>query len=455
MSSDDTIAAISTPIGVGGIGIVRLSGDRAVAIVDSIFKPASGKSLKNLPFHRLYHGFIIEPWTHEALDEVLVSAMKAPCTYTREDVVEINCHGGPLPLRRVLELVLKSGARLAEPGEFTKRAFLNGRIDLAQAEAVCDLIKAKTELGRKAAMEQLDGRLSSKIEALKDKIINLTAWIEAYIDFPEDDIELATMEQLQDEAISVRQGIEALLAHAREGKIIREGVKTAIIGRPNVGKSSLLNALLGQDRAIVTELPGTTRDIIEDFINIQGVTFRILDTAGIRKSSNMVEIEGINRSLKAMQQADLILLVLDQSEPFHETEMSILQNNQNVIIVLNKVDLPTKLDTHAISSTCIQVSVSATQDKGIDTLKQAMVSHVLGHGIETGHLLVTNVRHIHALEQAALSLEKFLNSLSQKAYPEFLALELRDTLNALDDIIGATTPEDILNRIFRDFCIGK
>jgi len=455
MPSDETIAAISTPIGAGGIGIVRLSGERAVAIVDCIFKATSGKPLKNLLSHRLYHGIIVEPLTQEAIDQVLVSVMKAPRTYTREDVVEINCHGGPLVLRRVLELVLKSGARLAEPGEFTKRAFLNGRIDLAQAEAVCDLITAKTELGRKAAMEQLDGRLSSKIQALKDRVINLTAWIEAYIDFPEEDIELAAMEQFQAEAISVRQGINAILEHAREGRIIREGVKTAIIGRPNVGKSSLLNALLGQDRAIVTELPGTTRDIIEDSINIQGIPFRILDTAGIRESSNMVEIEGINRSLKAMQQADLILLVLDQSEPVHETETSILQNNQNIILVLNKVDLPTRLDKQAIPSTFTQVPVSSTQEKGIETLKQTMVNHVLGHGIEAGHLLVTNVRHIQALEQAAMSLEKFLNSLSQKSFPEFLALDLRDTLNALGDIVGVTTPEDILNRIFRDFCIGK
>lgn len=455
MFTEDTIAAISTPIGQGGIGIVRLSGDRAVSIAAPLFKASSGKGLESLPSHRISHGFIVDPLTDDILDEVLVSVMKAPYTYTREDVVEINCHGGPMPLKRVLELVLKSGARMAEAGEFTKRAFLNGRIDLTQAEAVCDLIQAKTELGHKAAMEQLEGRLSQKIETLKDRVINITAWVEAYIDFPEEDIEIAAVDQLHSEALSISQYIKSILSHAKEGRIIREGVKTAIVGMPNVGKSSLLNALLGQDRAIVTEIPGTTRDVIEDSLNIKGIPFRVLDTAGIRTSSHAVEIEGINRSFKAMNQADLILLVIDRSRPVDETETAILQDRKNLIVVLNKIDLPLKVDTKVIPSHLTQISVSATQEKGLNALKEAMVNHVLGHGIETSHLLVTNIRHILALEKALSSLENFMNSIMQKAYPEFLALELRDALNALGEILGPTTPEDILNRIFRDFCIGK
>ena len=455
MFSEDTIAAISTLIGHGGIGIVRLSGDRAITIVAPLFRASSGKGLECLPSHRITHGFIVDPITGELLDEVLVSVMKAPFTYTREDVVEINCHGGPMPLKRVFELVIKSGARIAEAGEFTKRAFLNGRIDLTQAEAVCDLIQARTELGHKAAMEQLEGRLSKTIEALRDRIINLTAWVEAYIDFPEEDIEIATGEQLNTEATKIIRDIKYLLASAKEGKIIREGVKTAIVGRPNVGKSSLLNAFLGQDRAIVSEFPGTTRDVIEDSLNIQGVPFRILDTAGLRTSPNMVEIEGINRSFKAMNQADLILLVLDQSQPIHETETVILQSRKNLIVVLNKIDLPSKIDAQIIPSNLAKIPVSATQQKGLNNLKEAMVNHIFGHGIETSHLMVTNVRHIIALEKSISSLENFLHSLAQKTFPEFLSLELRDTLNALGEILGPTTPDDILNLIFRDFCIGK
>src|SRR4030067_948958 len=344
MPFDDTIAAISTPLGHSGIGIVRLSGKDAIKIADKIFLSPKNKTLKQIPSHRIIYGHIINS-NKEIIDEALISVMRSPHTYTKEDVVEINCHGGPVPLRRILELVLKNGARLAEPGEFTRRAFLNGRIDLAQAEAVLDVINAMTEQSQKTAVEQLRGGLSKKIEAIKEKLIELTAFVEAYIDFPEEDIEPMSLTGMKERALKIQQSLRELIESSHYGMILREGLKTAIIGRPNVGKSSLLNALLEQDRAIVTEVPGTTRDVIEDYLNIQGLPVKIMDTAGIREVEDMAEKEGGKRSLFAMKDADLALIVLDGSEELHNTDREPIENKnpQNTILVINKIDLPQKI----------------------------------------------------------------------------------------------------------------
>ncbi len=470
MFTDDTIAAISTPLGHSGIGIVRLSGKNAIEIADKIFVSPKKKTL-NKTSHKIIYGHIIDS-NREILDEVLVSVMYAPHTYTKEDVVEINCHGGPVSLRRILELVLKNGARLAEPGEFTQRAFLNGRIDLAQAEAVLDVINALTEQSQKTAIEQLRGGLSKKIETIREELIELTAYVEAYIDFPEEDIELPSLKEMKQRALKVQESLRELIAGAQYGRILREGLKTAIIGRPNVGKSSLLNALLEQDKAIVTEIPGTTRDVVEDYLNIQGLPIKIMDTAGIREVKDIAEKEGVKRSLRTMAEADLVLIVLDGSEDLHGTDLALIEksNPQNTILVINKIDLPQKL----IPLTPLHppllrgelkegeggfsrqtVRISALKGIGLDELKDKIFETAL-HGKavpDTG--IVTNVRHVQALEKALASINSFLKEVNKKTSPEFLSVELRETLDAVGEIIGVTTPEDILNRIFSNFCIGK
>ena len=346
MHSDDTIAAISTPIGRGGIGIVRLSGRDALKIADRIFISPKKKKISATPSHRIVYGHITEPSTGEIIDEVMVSIMKAPRTYTREDIVEINCHGGALPLRRVLELVIKNGARPAGPGEFTQRAFLNGRLDLAQAEAVLDVINAMTVQGQKAAVEQLRGGLSDKITAAREQLIELTAFVEAYIDFPDEDIESLSAKEMKERALQIRDSLRELIESSEYGVILREGLKVAITGRPNVGKSSLLNALLEHDRAIVTEIPGTTRDVIEDYLNIGGLPIRIMDTAGIRNVEDLAEKEGVRRSLMAMEEADMVLLILDGSSELHETDIELIgkSKTENTIFVINKSDLEQKIN---------------------------------------------------------------------------------------------------------------
>ncbi|MBI5049955.1 MAG: tRNA uridine-5-carboxymethylaminomethyl(34) synthesis GTPase MnmE [Nitrospirae bacterium] len=504
MHTDDTIAAIATPIGHGGIGIIRLSGRDAIKIADRIFHSPKGKSLKKSFSRRIFYGHIINPENNEIIDEVLVSIMHAPHTYTKEDIAEINCHGGPAPLRRVLELVLKNGARLAEPGEFTKRAFLNGRIDLAQAEAVLDVINAMTEQSGKAAVEQLSGGFSKKIEALRDKLVELTAIVEAYIDFPEDDTELSASD-IRKRASEIEQELKQLIDSSRHGIILREGLKTAIIGRPNVGKSSLLNALLERDRAIVTDLPGTTRDIIEEYLDINGLPIKIIDTAGIRKYRDIAEKEGVERSLRAMEGADLVLLVLDGSEELHDTDRELMEksNPAKTILVINKIDLPQKIDLknarQAIVSQWFKdenenvipakagiqtsspdliggtrtfehwvpgqarndkaeqkiVNISALKVTGLDELKGTIVETALHGKAAYTTTIVTNVRHVMALEKTYASMNSFMEGVNKNLSPEFLSVELRDALDAIGEIIGITTSEDILNKIFSNFCIGK
>ncbi len=455
MFSEDTIAAISTPTGYSGIGIVRLSGIDAIKISDKVFSSPKNMRLCNTPSHRIIYGHIFNPSDKEILDEVLVSIMKSPNTYTREDIVEINCHGGPVSLKRVLELLLDTGARLAEPGEFTKRAFLNGRIDLAQSEAVLDVINSLTEQGSRAAIEQLRGGLSDKIESIRGKLVNLTAIVEAYIDFPEEGIEPPAMKDLARTASDIRQELDHMIEQARYGRILREGLKTAIIGRPNVGKSSLLNALLEQDRVIVTETPGTTRDVIEEYLNINGVPVRIMDTAGIREAKNLAEIEGVKRSLRAMEEADLVLLLIDSSEELHDTDRELIKKSgaENTIMVINKTDLPSKVPMDSFP-TGTAVRISALKRTGLKELKSEITGKSLKAGQFNGKALVTNIRHLRALEKAHTSIISFITRLIDLP-PELLSVDLRDTLDALGEIVGVTTTEEILDRIFSNFCVGK
>ncbi|MBI5056457.1 MAG: tRNA uridine-5-carboxymethylaminomethyl(34) synthesis GTPase MnmE [Nitrospirae bacterium] len=462
MHTADTIAAISTPQGRGGIGIIRLSGRDAIKIVDRIFISPKKKKIKQTPSHWLLYGHIINPADKEIVDEALVSVMKAPNTYTKEDVVEVNCHGGPVPLRRILELVLSAGARLAEPGEFTQRAFLNGRLDLAQAEAVLDIINSLTEQSRKTAVAQLKGGLSKKIEAIREELIELTAFVEAHIDFPDEDIESPSLKDMKKRARNIQRSLQKLIESSRYGLVLREGLKTAIIGRPNVGKSSLLNALLEHDRAIVTEAPGTTRDVIEEYLNINGIPIRIMDTAGIRDVKDIAEKEGVKRSLRAMEDADLVLLVLDGSSKLHETDMELIGKTGpgNTIFVINKDDLPQKMDLNVGAGLKpahekIFVRISAKKETGLDELKNKIAETVLHGHAESSADVVTNIRHVHALKKALASIDSFITAAGQKTSPEFLSVELRDALDAVGEIIGVTTPDDILNRIFSNFCIGK
>jgi tRNA modification GTPase len=455
MYERDTICAVSTPPGEGGIGIIRISGKNAVTIASTIFRPCKNTPLVSAETHTLHYGHVVDPSTGEIVDETLVSIMHAPATYTREDVVEINCHGGMMPLQRTMALLIASGARLAEPGEFTKRAFLNNRIDLAQAEAVMDIIAAKTELSLRAAQEQLRGGLSAEIATLRDLLLSLTASVEAGIDFSEEDIEIGSA-RIVDTISLVLAGIDRLLASRTLGRIVRDGFATAIVGRPNVGKSSLLNALLRQDRAIVSEVPGTTRDVLEEYLNIAGVPLRIVDTAGIRHSHDVVEKEGVRRSLAAITSADIVLVVLDGSQPLTSEDHRVLDEVQgkNAIMVINKSDLPRKLKP--LERPVPQVSISCQTGKGLDSLRET-IADIVKQGTTSAreHAWAVNQRHQAALEQARESLHKAHETAQGGLSPEFIAMDLRGTLDSLGLIIGATYTEDILERIFRDFCIGK
>lgn len=463
MLNDDTIAAISTPLGEGGIGIVRLSGKDSLDIVDKIFLSPKNKRIKGLRSYQITYGYIIDPATGEKIDEVIVSVMKSPYSYTREDVVEINCHGGMIPLRKTLEVVLKQGARLAEPGEFTKRAFINGRIDLSQAEAVLDLIRAKTEESSRIAFEQLQGGLSEKITDLRDKLIGICAHVEAYIDFPEDEIEVKSDQTLLENLRNVRTELEALLKTYNEARFFREGLAIAIVGRPNVGKSSLLNTLLKKDRAIVTEIPGTTRDIIEEYLNIKGLPIRIMDTAGIRDVEDIAEKEGVRRSIKSIENADLVIAIFDRSESHHVEDLEIIEKikNKNIIVVFNKSDLPPILDKKIIISQLMPytsnfLDISALRGDGIEELKNKIFESCLKDWKEEREgVVVSNLRHKLAIEKASEAIGGAIRALIENYPLEIFALELREALDRLGEIVGVVTTDDILNRIFSEFCIGK
>lgn len=457
---EDTIAAISTPPGEGGIGIVRISGRDAVLIADKVFISSENKRLSEFRSHRITHGFVRDRNSNKRIDEVLVTVMRAPRTYTREDVVEINCHGGMQAVKAVMLLVLREGVRIAEPGEFTKRAFLNGRIDLSQAEAVIDVIRAKSDRAETLALSQLEGRLSIRISALRERLTELCAHIEAYIDFPEDEPETMDKSGMLETVDYVKGELKTLSSSYEEGRLFREGVSVAIVGKPNVGKSSLLNALLEKDRAIVTGMPGTTRDIIEDSLNIKGLPVRIMDTAGIRASHDLAEIEGVRRSLKAIDGADIVIAVLDASNCMDGADEELLERvrDKKTVYILNKTDIA-GAGSHEITGLSPLVGVSAKTGEGIGRLKEAIYSVCLAasgsKGVASEDLLITNLRHKQALDRAVHALEETRIGLETNLHLEFVAVSARESLDSLGEIIGAVTSDDILNRIFSDFCIGK
>lgn len=456
MSDPDTICAVSTPIGEGGIAIVRISGTRALEIAESVFRPKNKGGIEAARSHTLQYGQVTDPRTGEVVDEALVSIMRAPATYTREDVVEINCHGGMLPLWRTVRLLEDAGARQAEPGEFTRRAFLNGRIDLAQAEAVMDIIHAKTEQSLRAANEQLLGGLSRQVGILREKLVGIIAGVEAGIDFPDEDIETSPGTAVVSGLEELIAGIQNMLDEAIYGQVIREGFATAIVGRPNVGKSSLLNALLMQDRAIVTEIPGTTRDVLQEYLNIGGVPLRILDTAGIRHARDVVEREGIRRSVAAMRSADMILLLLDGSMPLTEEDRTVIAEaeGKTTVAVINKSDLPRRLEVPVWPK--VQVAVSCKTGGGIEQLRKTILELMQKGAVPPReHAWAVNQRHRLALEQSRQSLENALTAARSALSAEFVSLDMRVALDHLGLIIGATYTDDILERIFQDFCIGK
>lgn len=456
---DDIIAAISTPLGSGGIGIVRMSGTGCIALADTLFQ--GKKKLTQKATHTLSYGKIIDGKNGEVIDEVLVSVMKAPHTYTKEDIVEINCHGGFLVTQRVLQAVLVAGARLAEPGEFTKRGFLNGRIDLTQAEAIIDLIQSKTELSRQAAVNQLEGRLKIQVREMRNDVIDMIASIEAVIDYPEHDVEEETYDTMEKATKQLLQRMEKLLAGADRGKILREGLQTVIVGKPNVGKSSLLNWFLEEDRAIVTDIPGTTRDTVEEYINIDGIPIKIVDTAGIRETGDVVEKMGVEKSKTYAEQADLILMMLDASRPLEQEDKEILSfiQGKHTIVLLNKADLEQKL-SHAELEQYVSkkqiLSVSVKHNTGFDALIDAIKTMFFsGQTATADDALLGNTRHKTALFQAKEAMERCLVTIQTRMPEDFISMDLQDASHALGEITGDVTDEEIIDRIFTKFCLGK
>lgn len=462
MKFHDTIVAVATARGEAGIGIVRVSGDLALQIAAELFRSPRGVSPTRLSTHTLTYGHVIDTnASDDIIDEVLLGVMHAPKTYTGEDIVEFNCHGGIVTLTAVLDLVVKNGARVAEPGEFTKRAFLNGRLDLAQAEAVAELISSKTELSRKIAIEALAGKLSDTVNSLSDQLAGLLAEIEASIDFPDEDLDFMKVETQLETARVVQNDLTTLLNTADEGKIITEGVNVAILGKPNVGKSSLLNALVGTTRAIVTDIPGTTRDTVEETINVNGIPLKLVDTAGIRQTDDIVEQQGVERSKAVLDRSELLLLMFDASQPLNNADLELLQaaESTKAILILNKVDLPvvtpsTTLLVHAPQKRVIETVIP--EGKGLDALKSVICEELLGDEWVVGESpIVTNARHQEALRRASEGLGYAIESLENGMPPDLVAVDLRISLDGLGDIVGKTTTEDILDRIFSQFCVGK
>ena len=459
LALDDTIAAISTPIGEGGIGIVRLSGPEAKDILHKVFLPAGKQpgELHGFAFesHRFYYGHVVDVDASTVVDEVLAVLMCAPRTYTRQDVAEIHCHGGIVPLRRTLELVLRCGARLAQPGEFTLRAFVNGRIDLAQAEAVLDVVRAKTEVSLRIAMQQLDGRISDQVRKIRSRLVDGLAYLEASLDFPEDEIPPLDLRSLLEEA---KAQVEALLAQADQGLVYRQGVRTAITGRPNVGKSSLLNALLRTSRAIVTPIPGTTRDTLEETVNLRGIPLCLVDTAGITDSTDLIERLGIERSHQALQQADLVLLIIDGSEPLQAEDFEIadLVRNRSVVVVVNKSDLPAVADAGTILTDVPHVHLSALTGEGLNLLEEAIVETIFSGQVQTSDVpVISNPRHCEILRRARAQIAAAESSYHAHGAADWVAIDLTAAVSALGEITGETVSDDVLETIFSSFCIGK
>lgn len=457
----DTIAAISSAPGEGAIGIVRLSGDDALAIADKVYKLGQ-KKLSTQDSHTIHYGHIVDPKDGQEIDEVMVSVMREPKTFTREDIVEINTHGGIVATNRVLELVLREGATLAEPGEFTKRAFINGRIDLTQAEAVMDLIRAKTDRSMDLAVKQLDGKLSNLIENLRQDILNTLAQVEVNIDYPEyDDVEEMTLKLLGEKTTIIKNRIDGLLSTAKQGKILRDGISTAIVGRPNVGKSSLLNALLREEKAIVTDIEGTTRDTVEEYINIRGVPLKLVDTAGIRDTEDVVERIGVERSKKALMEAELVLLLLNQSEALTagDRELLALTQDHKRIIIMNKIDLPNQLLKEYLLEWVEEDEIIATSmmtQEGIDALEEKIADYFFsGQSGEKDATYVSNARHIALLEKASQSLDEVKNGIDMGMPVDLIQIDFTRAWEILGEIIGENAPDELLTQLFSQFCLGK
>ena len=457
----DTIAAISTAPGEGAIGIVRISGEDAIRIADVVYR-VKDKRLNEQASHTIHYGHIVDPKNDEVIDEVMVTVLRAPKTFTREDIVEINCHGGIVAINRILQLVLRMGARLAEPGEFTKRAFLNGRIDLSQAEAVMDLIRAKTDKSMQMAMRQLDGELSKLIQNLRQEILNTLAQVEVNIDYPEyDDVEEMTLQLLREKTEQVSRGIRALLNTASQGKILRDGLKTAIVGRPNVGKSSLLNVLLREEKAIVTDIAGTTRDTIEEYVNVRGVPLQLIDTAGIRETDDVVERIGVERSRKALNEADFVLLILNQSEELMDEDLRLLEQTKDFkrIILLNKTDLPTKIDMGKVKEFATDseiVTTSMLKKEGIDQLEEKIADYFFqGQMNERDATYLSNTRHIALLEKAEQALQEVANGVDMGMPVDLIQIDFTRAWDLLGEITGDTVQDELLTQLFSQFCLGK
>lgn len=460
MKEFDTICAIATPIGEGGVAIIRISGENALSIASKIFVPKSKCDIKSMKTYTMRYGNIMDIKNQEIIDEVILSFMKAPSSYTGENVVEINCHGGVVSTNSVLNEVIKAGARLAEPGEFTKRAFLNGRIDLSQAEAVMDIITAKTELSMKAAMLQSKGALSREISELRKYLLNVLALIEYAVDFTEDDEDIVDdnlILQIKDGVDKATVKIRNLLESADEGKIIRDGLNIVIVGKPNVGKSSLLNALLREKRAIVTDVPGTTRDIIEEYISLDGIPVKITDTAGIRDTEDIVEKIGVEKSKEKIEEADLIILMLDISRDIDEEDRIIIDKikDKKYIVLLNKVDLDRVITQDIINNLNNKIRISAKTGKGIDDLKKEIKQLFFNGKISSESLIISNSRHKQALYRALENCDIALNKVKANEYLDLISIYITSAMKALGEITGDELEEDLLNKIFSEFCVGK
>lgn len=456
----DTITSISTPMGEGAIGIVRLSGPQAVEIADKLYK---GKHLLNdVPSHTINYGHIIDPESKEVVEEVMVSVLRAPKTFTREDIIEINCHGGILTINRVLELTMTYGARMAEPGEFTKRAFLNGRIDLSQAEAVMDFIRSKTDRASKVAMNQIEGRLSDLIKKQRQSILEILAQVEVNIDYPEyDDVEDATTEFLLEQSKEIKQEINRLLDTGAQGKIMREGLSTVIVGKPNVGKSSMLNNLIQDNKAIVTEVAGTTRDVLEEYVNVRGVPLRLVDTAGIRETEDIVEKIGVELSRKALSQADLILFVLNNNEALTQEDYTLYEvvKNEDVIVIVNKMDLEQNIDINEVKDMIGNtplIQTSMLKQEGIDELEIQIRDLFFGGEVQNQDMTyVSNSRHISLLKQARQTIQDAIDAAESGVPMDMVQIDLTRTWEILGEIIGETASDELIDQLFSQFCLGK
>ncbi|MCG1616270.1 tRNA modification GTPase [Staphylococcus epidermidis] len=456
----DTITSISTPMGEGAIGIVRLSGPQAIEIGDILYK--GKKKLSEVETHTINYGHIIDPETNETVEEVMVSVLRAPKTFTREDIIEINCHGGILTINRILELTMTYGARMAEPGEYTKRAFLNGRIDLSQAEAVMDFIRSKTDRASKVAMNQIEGRLSDLIKKQRQSILEILAQVEVNIDYPEyDDVEDATTDFLLEQSKRIKEEINRLLETGAQGKIMREGLSTVIVGRPNVGKSSMLNNLIQDNKAIVTEVAGTTRDVLEEYVNVRGVPLRLVDTAGIRDTEDIVEKIGVERSRKALSEADLILFVLNNNESLTEDDQTLFEviKNEDVIVIINKTDLEQRLDVSELREMIGDmplIQTSMLKQEGIDELEIQIKDLFFGGEVQNQDMTyVSNSRHISLLKQARQSIQDAIDAAESGIPMDMVQIDLTRTWEILGEIIGESASDELIDQLFSQFCLGK